>query len=201
MRISWLFVRNMLGLACLSLATACADSSLAEVSDQLQGRWASAGCEDAGGGYFLQRDFTFEGDHWKDDGRIFSDAGCHALAFDYDDEGAFDVVDASAQIAGAYETDFGEDTRTLTLRSQGLVDYLNSLPAGSCGSSTWVIDQEQSIAVTGCALFHQPSTSQCPKELDLVHIDGDDLYLGDRSGDLCVARPTALAAIPVVRAR
>jgi hypothetical protein len=188
-------------LGSLSFATSCTDDPLAKETSELQGQWISAGCEDVGGGYFLIRRFTFDKTHWEGDGSIYHDAACTAPAFDYYDGGEVDVLDQSKLVPGAYEANFGEIAKTLTLRDPAMAGHLNSQPAGTCGSAPWVVGQAQDISVTGCQTFGQRSTTACPREYDLVDVMGDALYFGDRTppNDLCSARPEMLTAAPVVR--
>jgi len=188
-------------LASLSFATSCTDDPLAEETSELQGGWISAGCEDVGGGFFLIRRFTFDKTHWENDGSIYHDAGCTAQAFDFSVGGEVDVLDQSELVAGAYEANFGETVKTMTIRDPAIAGYVSSQPAGTCGSAPWVVGEAQDIAATGCQAFGQRSITACPREYDLVAIMGDALYLGDRTppNDLCSARPQRLTAAPVVR--
>jgi Adenomatosis polyposis coli down-regulated 1 len=185
----------------LPFATSCTDDAIAKETSALQGRWISADCEDVGGGYFLIRRFTFDKTHWENDGSIYHDAACTAPAFDFYVGGEVDVLDQSKLIAGAYEANFGETAKTLTMRDPAIAGYVNSQPAGTCGSAPWVVDQAQDISATGCQTFGQSSTMACPREYDLVEVMGDALYFGDRMppNDLCSARPQMLTAAPVVR--
>jgi hypothetical protein len=195
--------RILVLLGSLSFATACTDDPPASETSELQGQWRSANCEDVGGGYFLIRQFTFDDTHWQVDVSIFHDAACTAPAFDHTEGGEVDVLGPSTLVAGAYEANFGEATKTLTMRDPAVAGYVNSLPPGSCGSAPWVVGETQDVSATGCQPFGQRSIAECPREYDLVDITGDELYFGDRTppNDLCTARPQMLTAAAVLRVR
>ena len=56
------------------------------------------------------------------------------------------------------------------------------------------------MTATGCiGVAHK--TSECPAEYDIVSVDGDDLYFGQRVTDMCKedGRPTALVEYPVIK--
>lgn len=185
----------------ISFAISCTDDPLAKETSELQGSWASAGCEDVGNGFFLIRRFTFDGTHWEGTGSIYHDAACTVPAFDFSNAGEVDILEKSKLVAGAYEANFGETAKTLTMRDPAIAGFVNSQPAGTCGGAPWVVDQAQDISTTGCQTFGQQSTTVCPREYDLVAVMGDSLFLGDRTppNDLCRARPHMLTAAPVVR--
>ena len=188
-------------LSSLSFATSCTDDPLADETTELQGQWSSAGCEDVGGGFFLIRRFTFEDTHWQVDVSIYHDAACTAPAFDHTEGGEVDVLGESTLVAGAYEANFGEATKTLTMRDPAIAGFVNSQPAGACGSAPWVVGETQDVSATGCQTFGQRSIAECPREYDLVDVMGDALYFGDRTppNDLCSARPQMLTTAAVVR--
>jgi hypothetical protein len=200
MRIQVLFGLSLVGT---SLVMACNPGNepdpIAEVVSGLQGDWSSVGCEDVGNGVFLLRDFNFTGNTWQITGGIFSDAACTAENFSFFVEGPFEVLGESAALTGVFETDFGSQIKTLTPANQGIVDFLNTQPPGSCGAAAWVVGTSQDIAITGCAAFGLDKAADCPEEHDLVSLNGDSLILGDRSASLCEIRPTVLSTFPLVR--
>ena len=127
--------RILVLLSSLSFATSCTDDPLAAETSALQGRWVSAGCEDVGGGYFLIRRFSFANTHWEVDGSIYHDAACTTPAFDYFDGGEVDVLGPSVLVTGAYEANFGETVKTLTMRDPAIAGYVSSQPEGTCCTS------------------------------------------------------------------
>jgi hypothetical protein len=76
------------------------------------------------------------------------------------------------------------------------------LPQGKCGADPWAVNQVADIALNGFPPLGFPSNAQCSGgELDLKQIDGNNLFFGNRSADLCKARPTKLGTYPVTRAQ
>src|SRR5262249_7488414 len=138
---------------------------------------------------------------WANDGTLYHDAGCTVAAFDFSVAGQFAVLDESKVVSGAFESNFGEATKTLTIRDPAVVGYLDSQPAGACGTLPWAVDQTQDVSTPGCQTFGQESITACPREYDLAKVSGSSLYFGDRTppNDLCTARPQTLTAAPVVR--
>jgi hypothetical protein len=193
--------RAIINLSLLLLVPSCTDDPIAKQLSELQGKWASAGCENVGGGYYLIRRFTIDGTQWANDGSLYHDAACTAAAFDFSVAGELDVLDASKVVPGAYESNFGESKKTLTIRDPAVAGYLNSQPAGACGTLPWAVDQTQDVTTIGCQTFGQLSITACPREYDLTKVSGSSLYLGDRTppNDLCSARPQMLTAAPVVK--
>lgn len=170
-----------------------------DLAAELVGDWSSVGCEDIGGGNWLLRDFTLTADSWDLEGRIYGDDACTAESFSFRVTGPLALLGASETVPGAFEADFGTTTKTLTLRTAGVVDYLNSQAPGTCGAETWTVDSEQSIAETGCLAFGLDAIADCPEEHDLVGLEGDTLRLGDRSQSLCEVRPSSLSGYALER--
>ena len=179
----------------ITLGAGCGSQSL---NQKLTGRWTSATCEPAGPNLYVKRDFTLTEATWKLNVGIFNDAGCAAKFVAVDVAGGYQVGQDSTAVPGATEVNYLVSTHTVTPASDAAVQTLTQ---GNCGTGTRTIGQPIDVTKTGCAVLGVPSVASCPMELDLNKIDGDNLFFGDRSADLCKARPTALGQLPVVRAK
>lgn len=179
----------------LSLVAGCGGQTL---NQKLAARWTSAQCESGGPGIYVKRDFTLTESTWKLNVGIFTDAACSAGFATIDVSGPYTVVQDSASVAGATEVDYGVTTHTVTPKNDAALQAVNG---GNCGSAPRAIGQVLDVTQTGCSTLGVPSVAACPKELDLNKIDGDNLYFGDRSGDLCKTRAPKLGQYPVTRAK
>lgn len=180
----------------LATATGCGQMTY---NQKLAGRWVSGSCESAGSGSYIKRDFTLTESTWKLNATIYNDAACTVKFLGLDIAGPYTVVQESPSVAGATEVNYQVTDRRLIPLSDGAVQLLMQ---GKCGAGPWAVNQIADIAQTGCAPLGFPSNAQCPGgELDLNQIDGNNLFFGDRSADLCKARPTKLGTYPVTRAQ
>lgn len=179
----------------ITMGAGCGTQSL---NQQLSGRWTSATCEPAGPNLYVKRDFTLTDATWKLNVGIFNDAACAAKFVAVDVTGGYQVQSASTTVPGATDVNYLVTTHTVTPASDAAVQTLTQ---GNCGTGTRTVGQPVDVTKTGCAALGLPSVSACPMELDLNKIDGDNLFFGDRTSDLCKARPTALGQLPVVRAK
>ncbi len=167
----------------------------------LVGNFKSAGCENypngMGGENYLTRDFTLTETNWHLELVLYGDAGCTAKLFSSVIDGPYTLLDLSATVAGATEGNFGAGTNVWTAHMQNMAD---TFTMAGCGAAPWEVEVPQDVAVTGCIGVAHP-IAECPTEHDVVSLDGDDLYFGQRITDMCseAGRPTALAAFPVVR--
>lgn len=166
----------------------------------LAGHWASKGCEaypdGKGGQNYLTRDFTLTETAWSLDLTLFGDEDCSYPLFSSEIHGKFTLGELSATVDGATEGQFGIDTNDWTAHDQGLAD---TFTMSGCGTGPWELEKAQDVTGTGCiGVAHK--TSECPEEYDVVAVDGDELFFGQRITDMCKedGRPTALAAFPVV---
>lgn len=165
-------------------------------NQQLSGHWKSSSCEPAGNGIFLKRDFTLTESTWNLTVTIYNDAACTVQFLGANVGGNYQVKQASQSVSGATEVDYQFSTRTVTPLSSAAASTLQS---GMCGTGPWSVGKVTDIGATGCAALGFPSNATCPTELDLNQINGDSLFFGDRSADLCKARPGKLGAYPVSR--
>lgn len=168
---------------------------------ELVGRWISEGCEaypnGMGGENYLKRDFTLTETTWKLDLIIYGDPGCATPFFQAVIDGPYSLGGASAAVPGATEGDFAFTTIVWTARQQAAADLFNM---SGCGAGGWMVDVPQDVGATGCIGVAHP-IADCPKEHDIIALDGDALSFGQRITDMCTpaGRPTALNSYPVVR--
>lgn len=192
--------RLAITLAALS-AAACGGAKTAVKPQDLAGRWDSPTCEAIpngdGSNSYVQRHFQLTESSWTLNLDAFGDARCQTKLFTARVAGPYTLVKDSDAVPGATEGDFGFGERYLTAHVQPLAD---AFAQSGCGTGTWTVGAEQ--AIPGACLFFKP-IAQCGTDHDLVKVDGDKLFFGQRpaDNDMCVPgkRPAALAALPVVK--
>lgn len=167
----------------------------------LVGEWASQGCEaypnGQGGESYLTRDFTLTEKTWDLSFSIFGDKDCTVPLFTAQIHGPYTVGALSKTVEGATEAEFGFETNAWTAHTQQMAD---TFTGAGCGAGAWEVEKAQEVGTTGCiGVAHK--ISDCPEEFDLVSLDGDALYLGQRITDMCKedGRPTALGAYAVYK--
>lgn len=178
----------------LTLGAGCGSATF---NQKLAGHWTSATCESAGPNLYVKRDFTLTESTWKLNVGIFNDAACATKFVAVDVTGGYQVQQDATAVPGATEVNYLTGTHTVTPASDAAVQTLTQ---SNCGTGTRAVGQPVDVTQTGCTALGIPSVAACPMELDLNKIDGNNLYFGDRTNDLCKARPTVLGQIPVVRA-
>ncbi|MGL5012587.1 MAG: hypothetical protein ACRC6I_22185 [Paracoccaceae bacterium] len=156
----------------------------------LDGRWISVAPENIGQMY-ATRDFTFDGDAWSITFKAFADAERAAPMFTLQVDGHFRLGGESAAVPGAWNGVFGAFDKTVTAHSAAAVEMFGGM------GCTLEIDQPFDLTDKACGFFH--ATMDTLGEYDLVALKDGQLFLGDRSGDLTKARPTALTPFPLVR--
>jgi len=180
-------------LVSVAASTGCGGQTY---NQKLVGRWVSASCEPAGPNLYVKRDFTITESTWQLNVVLFNDAACAAKFVGIDVGGGYQVKQDSASVPGATEVDYLVGNHSVTPYSDPAVQTLTQ---GKCGSGPWAIGTKADVTQTGCTPLQIPSVATCPMEFDLNKIDGNNLYFGDRSSDLCKARPGKLGALPVVK--
>jgi hypothetical protein len=164
----------------------------------ISGRWASVGCEhvsSADGESHLRRFMENASGEWRLRIGFYGDAGCAQELFSLDLEGAYDLGPKSLDVRGATLARF--DIRKTTLTPQ-VPDAAAAFQGAGCGSGGWEVGKGQDVTQGGC-LGIVPTAEQCPTEYDLVKIEDDKLYFGDRSQGVCVPDryPTGFAPAPL----
>ena len=154
----------------------------------LQGDWESVASE-ASGPIYATRAFHFEGDRWKVVFHAYADAGKNVPLFTLNVGGLFVIGDQSATVPGAYEGIFPARYRYITADSEAGVNFFAGM---GCALRK---DDERELISNGCGFV--PSLMQAMGEYDLVSIRDEQLFFGDRSGDLTKARPSQLTPYPL----
>jgi hypothetical protein len=168
---------------------------------ELVGHWVSKGCEaypnGQGGENYLTRDFTLTEKGWDLKLVIFGDEACSYPLFTADITGPFTLGELSEKVEGATEGDFGFETIEWTAHDQGMAE---TFTMSGCGTEAWEVGKPQDVTGTGCiGVAH--AVSECPVDHDVVSVDGDELFFGERVTDMCKeeGRPAALGAYPVIK--
>jgi hypothetical protein len=184
-----------------SMLAGCGGSG-PDLTSELIGHWASASCEaypnGMGGMSYLKRDFTLTApSSWKLTVTVYQDAACASpfVALDLGG-GAFHVGAASTAVSGATEVDYDFVYRKVTPLDPNAVGLLNG---GGCGDGHAAVGMQEDVTASGCTPLGLPAQSACPTEHDLNQIVGNQLFYGDRSGNLCQTRPAKLGAFAVTR--
>lgn len=192
-----------LGLLCTALLLGT--EAYAETAvPGIDGDWASIACEvrpQVGqdgkvAPWWVTRKINFK------DGRIearfttYGAAGCQFPLNELHFAGKVDVVGDSDVIDGAKEANLIIDEFVnITPLAQGFADFLNSAPAGTCGTE-WKIGEAQGVLESGCAMLGvEPNKPTV--EYEILAVQGDMLYFGARNVDGSFLtspedRPTAL---------
>lgn len=200
--------RNILSL-CILIGAGCGGGSSSggtTGNEQLVGKWDSAACESystgTGDSSYLKRSLSYTSTDATLTTMIYNEQGCQTL-FGMSVFGAkYTIGAASATVSGASEIDYTITTRTVTPLTNNAVSALNSTIGGACGNGNWTVNQSGDVAQKGCPVLGIPSLTECPKELDLVKVDGDNLSTGDRTTiDACKTRPTSVITQLVVKAK
>ncbi len=168
--------------------------------DDLVGTWASPGCEaypdGMGGMNYLDRQFALTADTWSLYGTIYGDATCGYPLFSFSIDGPYEITGASAEHEGVAEATFHITRNDWVAHAQSLADVFTM---SGCGAAPWTVGVPQSVLATGC-IGVAKAESDCPGgELDLLRLDGDALFFGERSVDLCTTRAPRPNGYPVTR--
>ncbi len=167
----------------------------------LVGQWRSAECESypdgMGGENHLLRSFELDGETWHLDLDLFADAGCSTPLFSVEIDGTYALLDPSEEVVEATEANFSYDSIVWTAH---LDDMAEVFTGAGCGDGPWSVGVPQDVSDSGCIGFAHP-VNECPTDHDIVSVEGDELFFGQRVTNMCEVegRPTALNAYPVVR--
>jgi hypothetical protein len=178
-------VKRLLAAALLALAP----PAFAE-APSIDGTWVSVAPENIGGP-FATRAFTFDGDAWSVVFSTFADDGLTQPGFTINVAGYYRLGGASAAVPGAWNGVFAAFDKTVTAHSPEAVAMFADM------GCTLELGQPFDLTDQACGFLH--AAMEAMGEYDLVSIQGDQLFLGDRSADLTKARPTMLTPFPVVR--
>jgi hypothetical protein len=143
--------------------------------------------------------FVFLEREWALEFTQYSDAACTTPSLRAFFQGRYQIGGPSSALSGARHADFGFSVKRLTLYDDDLLTQANR---GGCGHRAWTSGREGDVSSTGCLWV--AAVSACPQEFDLVKVDDDRLFLGERPAagqDLCREdrRAQALRPLPLVR--
>ena len=164
----------------------------ADTSDaNLDGSWASLACEvrpQVGQDgtiteWWLTREIEITEGRIEARFTTFGQPGCTFPLNVLNFAGRVDIKGDSDVAVGAVAADLTIDEFVkITPLAQPFADFLNSIPAGSCGAEAWTVGAAQAIDETGCVLLGvEPNTPTVEYEV-LANIDGM-LYFGARPVD------------------
>lgn len=169
--------------AALSIALPASVSS----ADTLQGQWVSETPENMGS-FYATRAFEFTQDKWSITFDAFADEGATTLLFSVDVAGTY-VVGADSAVEGAQDAVFHISTREVTASEIGVGIFADM-------GCTLVSGEAKDLRNEACGFL--PSVMQSAIEYDLISLQNEQLFLGERTGDLSKERPSALIAYPLV---
>lgn len=173
------------------------DASAAAIT----GEWSSSLCEaypdGQGNTNYLKRHFTITDETWDLRVDLFGDEACSFGLFSIDISGDYELEDASDVVEGATNGTFGFDSIVWTPH---ITDMAEVFTQSGCGADEWAVGVGQEVSETGCIGVAHPITD-CPREFDIVSVQGDDLFFGQRVTDMCTleGRPVALNDFAVTR--
>lgn len=188
--------RRLTGLKTALLLLGLAAAGCGQGTD-ISGHWASATCEPGGPMTFLKRDFVLTQSTWQLDLSVYGDAACTNESFTDQIAGPYTLGNPSSVIPGATEAVFVIKSDVWTAKS---AMFATTLTQAGCGAQPWQVGVSQDVTQTGCLGISQ-KVSDCPQEYDVVKVDGNNLYFGNRTMSICKVqdRPTSLGSPPLVR--
>jgi hypothetical protein len=186
-------------LAGLSLADIQAGDSPAP---RLAGTWENERCVTVvreGRTSSSKSRFTFRVGEWTLEFTQYADGECRTPALRAFFEGPYQIERPSTGVPGAHDVTFGFARKRVALYQQGLLVQAND---GACGPRRWTYGESQDVSDRAC--FGVVPISACAEEYDLVKVEGDRLFLGERPApgrDLCAPerRAPTLRSVALVR--
>lgn len=106
---------------------------------------------------------------------VCADADTRRRTLTLDFEGPYHVGDASPNVPGAVEAEFGHASVGLTPWTADLVARLD---AEGCAPAPWSVGVRQDVSARGCLGI--ASVADCPREYDIVSIVDGRLRFGER---------------------
>jgi len=187
----------ILAIALTLGAPAVADTAVDRAALQtLHGTFHSPAVEAWYGGYGT-REFVFSDGQWSLTFIHALDPAMTQRTFQFRTGGAYRVGDASAVVAGAFQTVFDEDWKHLTLLTP-VPDIAAAMGMADCGLT---VNLEADISDTGCAAWRP--VADCGQDHDLLALSDAGLHFGQRpaDNDMCTADRTPTALLTAVVAR
>ena len=143
--------------------------------------------------------FTFRVGEWTLEFTQYADGECRTPALRAFFEGPYAIERPSTEVPGAHDATFGFARKRVALYEEGLLAQAN---AGACGARRWKQGESQDVSDRAC--FGVVPVFACAQEYDLVKVEGDRLFLGERPApgrDLCAPerRARRLRSVALVR--
>lgn len=156
----------------------------ANALDNLSGTYASSAAEDWGRGTFGTREFTFDKGRWTLHFVLALDPAMANKVFEFRTVGTYVVGRPSSLVPGAYEADFREEAKYVTLRATD-PNLVQAFGLAGCGLTP---NAESDISAEGCAGW-KPVTV-CAIDHDLLMLDArGGLHFGVRPDDNDMCTP------------
>jgi hypothetical protein len=151
--------------------------------ENMIGKWESISGEVRpnpwGGKYFLKRYFDNKKDSANTNLVFYTDETYNVLNMTIQVKGPYHFVQPSEFAKGAVEADFEFSSIAVTPHNQAMVDMLNGMSAAYL--KPWSINLTQQVDTPGHGIMGIIVGEY--KEYDLVKVDGDLLYYGERPAD------------------
>ena len=157
----------------------------------LIGRWVSAQPENLDQFYGI-RDLVLTEHAWALIFTVHDDEKGHIRLFSVRAEGTYHLSNTQASLPGAHYITLRFIKRYVTVFMPAMLEIFKR-----GNTLTWALGQEVNVSLTGAN--HVPSVSAVPIEYDLVKLEGNQLWLGDRSIDLSKQRAQKLDPYPLNR--
>jgi Adenomatosis polyposis coli down-regulated 1 len=144
---------------------------------EVMGFWDSEACvvqERDGTRTSSKSAFVFLSREWALEFVQFADDQCARPASTAFFTGQYQITQPSRVVAAAHDATFGFSYKAVTLYDESLLAEANR----ACVGRVWKRGEPQDVTKTGC-LWVTP-VSACPQEFDLVKLDGNRLFLGER---------------------
>ena len=171
----------------VAILSGCSGSQVREEpqAPSIVGKWKSPVTPMSASQAF-QLDFDIAKDTWMVDYTVFGDLKGANKFVTVHIEGPYEIGASSALVPGAFDGKFGISRKTITAHSAGAAGYLNSVGGKVQGFKS---DVPLDITQSGFAPFGQYPVSKVNADYDLVKLDGDKLYFGDRPADNDMSTP------------
>ena len=176
-------------LAALCSVIVAAAQEAKFTSKDLIGRWVSASVENYGQ-FYGKREFVLTERAWAISFNAFGDDKASVPLWTLRVEGTYVLGQAHPKVAGARYADFAGSAKYITAYTD---EFLKTFSNGA----SWKKNTEYEFSRTGAGFF--PSVEAGPVEYDLVKLEGNTLFLGDRSVDLNKERAQKASAYALVR--
>ena len=144
----------------------------------VRGFWESEACvvqERDGARTSSRSTFVFLGGEWALEVVQFGDDQCTRPTSRAFFTGQYEITQPSRVVSSAHDATFGFSYKAVTLYDDSLLAEANR---GVCGERAWKRGEPQDVTTTGCLWVTPVAT--CPQEFDLVKVDGNRLFLGER---------------------